>query len=85
MEARGQATVPIYAPSIHPDLEKRYSPAQPEPDDRKGEKLWVLWRSRRFLWGVTWKTLIASIVLAFLDSITLQVCRQVCSRRKFQQ
>jgi uncharacterized protein involved in exopolysaccharide biosynthesis len=66
VEARGQATVPIYAPSIHPELEKRYSPPAPEPDDRKGEKLWVLWRSRRFLWGVTWKTLIASIVLAFL-------------------
>ncbi len=66
METRGQATVPIYAPSIHPELEKRYSPSAPEPDDRKGEKLWVLWRSRRFLWGVTWKTLIASIVLAFL-------------------
>ncbi|MFL6388491.1 MAG: GumC family protein [Terriglobales bacterium] len=66
MEARGHATVPIYAPSIHPELEKRYTPPTPEPDDRKGEKLWVLWRSRRFLWGVTWKTLIASIVLAFL-------------------
>ena len=66
MEARGPATVPIYAPSIHPELEKRYSPASPEPEDRKGEKLWALWRSRRFLWGVTWKTLIASIVLAFV-------------------
>jgi len=66
VETRGQATVPIYAPSIHPELEKRYSPSGPEPEDRKGEKLWVLWRSRRFLWGVTWKTLIASIVLAFL-------------------
>jgi capsule polysaccharide export protein KpsE/RkpR len=66
VEARGQATVPIYAPSIHPELEKRYSPPTPEPDDKKGEKLWVLWRSRRFLWGVTWKTLVASIVLAFL-------------------
>jgi uncharacterized protein involved in exopolysaccharide biosynthesis len=66
VEARGQATVPIYAPSIHPELEKRYSPPSPEPDDKKGEKLWVLWRSRRFLWGVTWKTLIASIILAFL-------------------
>ena len=66
MEARGQATVPIYSPSIHPDLEKRYSPSEPEPDDGKGEKLWILWRSRRFLWGVTWKTCIASIVLAFL-------------------
>ena len=66
METRGQAAVPIYAPSIHPELEKRYSPAPPGPDDRKGEKLWVLWRSRRFLWGVTWKTLIASIIFAFL-------------------
>jgi capsular polysaccharide transport system permease protein len=66
VETRGQASVPIYAPSIHPELEKRYSPAPPGPDDRKGEKLWVLWRSRRFLWGVTWKTLIASIVFAFL-------------------
>jgi capsular polysaccharide transport system permease protein len=66
VEARGQAAVPIYAPSIHPELEKRYSPSAPEPDDRKGEKLWVLWRSRRFLWGVTWKTFIASIVFAFL-------------------
>jgi capsular polysaccharide transport system permease protein len=66
VEARGQATVPIYAPSIHPELEKRYTPAPPEPEDKKGEKLWVLWRSRGFLWGVTWKTLIASIVLAFV-------------------
>jgi capsule polysaccharide export protein KpsE/RkpR len=66
VEARGQATVPIYAPSIHPDLEKRYSPASPEPDDRRGEKLWILWRSRRFIWGVIWKTFLASIVLAFL-------------------
>jgi len=65
VETRGQAAVPIYAPSIHPELEKRYS-SDPGPDDRKGEKLWVLWRSRRFLWGVTWKTLIASIVFAFL-------------------
>jgi capsule polysaccharide export protein KpsE/RkpR len=65
VEARGQATVPIYAPSTHPELEKRYSPA-PDPEDKKAEKLWVLWRSRGFLWGVAWKTLIASIVLAFL-------------------
>jgi capsule polysaccharide export protein KpsE/RkpR len=66
VEARGQATVPIYAPSIHPELEKRYSPPEPEPDDRKGEKLWILWRSRRFLWAVTWKAFFASVVLAFL-------------------
>jgi capsule polysaccharide export protein KpsE/RkpR len=65
VEARGQATVPIYAPSIHPELEKRYSPA-PDPEDKKAEKLWVLWRSRGFLWGVAWKALLASIVLAFL-------------------
>lgn len=66
MEARGPATVPIYAPSIHPELEKRYSPPTPDPEDRKAERLWLLWRSRRFLWGVVWKTLLASIVVAFL-------------------
>lgn len=66
MEARGPATVPIYAPSIHPELEKRYSPPATDPEDKKGEKLWALWRSRRFIWGVAWKTLLASIVLAFV-------------------
>jgi capsular polysaccharide transport system permease protein len=66
VEARGPATVPIYAPSIHPELEKRYPPAAPDPEDRKAERLWVLWRSRRFLWGVVWKTLLASIAVAYL-------------------
>jgi capsule polysaccharide export protein KpsE/RkpR len=66
VEARGPATVPIYAPSIHPELERRYAPTQPDPDDRKAEKLWLLWRSRRFLWGVVWKTLLASVVVAYL-------------------
>ena len=66
MEARGPATVPIYAPSIHPELEKRYSPPAPDLEDKKGEKLWALWRSRQFIWGVAWKTLLASIVLAFV-------------------
>jgi capsule polysaccharide export protein KpsE/RkpR len=65
VEARGPATVPIYVPSIHPELEKRYAPA-PGPEDKKAEKLWVLWRSRAFIWGVAWKTLLASIVVAFL-------------------
>jgi len=65
VEARGPATVPIYVPSIHPELEKRYSSA-PGPEDKKAEKLWVLWRSRAFIWGVLWKTLLASIVVAFL-------------------
>jgi uncharacterized protein involved in exopolysaccharide biosynthesis len=66
VEARGPATVPIYAPSIHPELEKRYSPPSPGPEDKKSEKLWALWRARRFIWGVAWKTLLASIVLAFV-------------------
>ena len=66
MEARGPATVPIYAPSIHPELEKRYSPPAPDPEDKKGEKLWAIWRSRRFIWGVAWKTLLASVILAFI-------------------
>jgi uncharacterized protein involved in exopolysaccharide biosynthesis len=65
VEARGQAAVPIYAPSVHPEPEKRYSPT-PDPEDKKAEKLWVLWRSRGFLWGVAWKTMLASIVVAFL-------------------
>jgi capsular polysaccharide transport system permease protein len=66
VEARGPATVPIYAPSIHPELEKRYSPAAPDPEDKKAERLWVLWRARRFIWGVTWKTVVASIMIAFV-------------------
>jgi uncharacterized protein involved in exopolysaccharide biosynthesis len=66
VEARGPATVPIYAPSIHPELEKRYSPPTPDPEDKKGERLWALWRSRRLIWGVAWKTLLASIVVAFV-------------------
>jgi capsular polysaccharide transport system permease protein len=63
VEARGPATVPIYAPSIHPELEKRYSPG---PEDKKAERLWALWRARRFFWGVAWKALLASMVIAFV-------------------
>jgi len=66
VEARGPATVPIYAPSIHPELEKRYSPPAPEPEEKRAERLWLLWRSRRFLWGVVWKTFAASVIVAFL-------------------
>jgi capsule polysaccharide export protein KpsE/RkpR len=70
VEARGPATVPIYTPSLHPELEKRYSlapdPENKDPEDKRAEKLWALWRSRGFLWGVAWKTLIASIIVAFL-------------------
>jgi capsule polysaccharide export protein KpsE/RkpR len=40
----------------------------PEPDsgDKRGEKLWLLWRARRFLFGVTWKSALLSIIAAFL-------------------
>ncbi|MBZ5506718.1 MAG: lipopolysaccharide biosynthesis protein [Acidobacteriia bacterium] len=66
MEARGPATVPIYAPSVHPELEKRYPPPAPDPEDKKAERLWALWRARRFIWGVAWKTFLASVVIAFV-------------------
>jgi len=72
VEARGPATVPIYAPSIHPDLEKRYTPPELEPENKRAERLWLLWQSRRFLWGVVWKTLLASTLVAFLVPVHYQ-------------
>lgn len=59
MEASRPAAVPRYEPS---DVERRY--ASPEPADGKGERLALLWRERRFLWRVAWKTaIVASIVM----------------------
>ena len=66
MEASGPAVVPAYEPSRPPDLERQYRPHAPEPGGRGAERLALLWRERRFLWGVAWKTLIAAIVVAFL-------------------
>lgn len=66
MEASGPAVVPAYQPSRPPDLERQYRPHGPEASGRSAERLALLWRERRFLWGVAWKTLIAAIVVVFL-------------------
>ena len=55
----------MYEPSRPPDREDRYAP--PEPADRKSQNVALLWRERRFLWGVAWKT----VVLACLVAIAL--------------
>jgi uncharacterized protein involved in exopolysaccharide biosynthesis len=63
VEARGPAVVPAYEPSSPPDPE-RHSAA--EPGGRGVERLALLWRERRFLWGVAWKTFVAACVVALL-------------------
>jgi uncharacterized protein involved in exopolysaccharide biosynthesis len=45
-------------------VEKKQSRA-PEPPGRRAERLALLWSQRRFLWGVAWKTLIASAMVAY--------------------
>jgi uncharacterized protein involved in exopolysaccharide biosynthesis len=38
-----------------------------QPDDRRHiSKLWLLWRERRLLWGVIWKTALLAIVVSLL-------------------
>lgn len=59
MEGRGATTVPIYPPSL-PGIEQR------RKDGGRIAKLWLLWRERRLLWGVAWKTLALSVVVSFL-------------------
>lgn len=66
MEARGPAVVPVYEPGALPDMEERYSSRLPETEDRGAERLALLWRERRFLWGVAWKTFVAACVAALL-------------------
>lgn len=59
MEGRGASTVPIYRPSL-PEMEQH-----PE-DGGKVAKLWLLWRERRLLWSVAWKTFALSVIASFL-------------------
>jgi uncharacterized protein involved in exopolysaccharide biosynthesis len=66
VEARGPAVVPAYEPDIPPDENGHYSSPKSEPERRGAEKLSLLWRERRFLLGVAWKTLAAAIALALL-------------------
>src|SRR5258708_19473910 len=49
----------MYEPS---EMEPRYP--SPEPQNGKADRLALLWRERRFLWRVAWKTaIIASVVV----------------------
>jgi uncharacterized protein involved in exopolysaccharide biosynthesis len=66
VEARGPAVVPAYEPLSPPDVERRHSEGAPEPGSRSVERLALLWRERRFLWGVAWKTFVAACVVALL-------------------
>jgi uncharacterized protein involved in exopolysaccharide biosynthesis len=58
--------VPAYQPEIPPDLEEEYSAHIPEPRSRNAERLGLLWRERRFLWSVAWKTFVAACIVALL-------------------
>ncbi|HMF92507.1 MAG TPA: GNVR domain-containing protein [Candidatus Angelobacter sp.] len=62
MEASGPAVVPAYRPPA--EVVRPYAPPGSPPGAT--EKLALLWRERRFLWGVLWKTLVASLAVAFL-------------------
>jgi uncharacterized protein involved in exopolysaccharide biosynthesis len=58
VEASGPAVVPAFKPSRVPE-----HPLQP---DRGAQRLTLLWRERRFLWGVAWKTFLAAVVVSLL-------------------
>jgi uncharacterized protein involved in exopolysaccharide biosynthesis len=66
VEASRPAVVPAYEPSSPPDLERRYPEHAPELGGGKTEKVALLWRERRFLWNVAWKTAILAYAVAFL-------------------
>jgi uncharacterized protein involved in exopolysaccharide biosynthesis len=61
VEASGPAVVPAYRPP--PEIGRGYAPA---PPPGATEKLALLWRERRFLWGVLWKTFVVSLAVAWL-------------------
>ncbi|HYX68627.1 MAG TPA: Wzz/FepE/Etk N-terminal domain-containing protein [Terriglobales bacterium] len=54
--------VPTYEPSFPSNGEG----LPPQSEAAKTEKLWLLWKQRRFLWGVVWKSALVSVVVAFL-------------------
>jgi uncharacterized protein involved in exopolysaccharide biosynthesis len=57
--------VPAYEPLSPPERERQYSSRQ-EPGSRGAERLALLWRERRFLWGVGWKTFVVACIVALL-------------------
>ncbi|HLW52686.1 MAG TPA: Wzz/FepE/Etk N-terminal domain-containing protein [Candidatus Angelobacter sp.] len=59
MEASGPAVVPAFKPARVPDH-------PPQTERGSTEKLALLWRERRFLWGVAWKTFLAAVVVSLL-------------------
>lgn len=59
MEASGPAVVSAYRPSRPLDR-------PPRREHGKVEKLTLLWRERRFLWSVAWKTALAAVMVALL-------------------
>lgn len=63
MEAKGIA--PAYRPPGPTELEREYAPL-PEPSRGNVTRLALLWRERRFLWRVAWKTLFVAYALAWL-------------------
>ena len=64
MEASGPAVVPAYKPTVAPD-DRQHRSFTPEPSG-SADKLTLLWRNRRFLWRVAWKTALAAYVIAWL-------------------
>jgi len=62
VEISGPRTVPIYEPSLPPpDMEQ-----QPPEENGNISKLWLLWRERRLLWSVAWKTALLAVVVSLL-------------------
>jgi uncharacterized protein involved in exopolysaccharide biosynthesis len=64
VEASRPATVPMYEPSRPSDVERRYTP--PDSAGDSNDRLVLLWRERRFLWRVAWKTAIVACVVVIL-------------------
>jgi uncharacterized protein involved in exopolysaccharide biosynthesis len=58
--------VPAYEPAISPDGESRYFSPAPEPESRGTERLVLLWRERRFLFGVASKAFVSALVMALM-------------------
>jgi uncharacterized protein involved in exopolysaccharide biosynthesis len=53
--------------SSRPILVPGYEPSfQPDQQNGRTEKLWLLWRERRFLWRILWMAALASTIVAFL-------------------
>jgi capsule polysaccharide export protein KpsE/RkpR len=61
VEVSGPSRIPIYEPPH--DLREHQSQQQ---DDHRFRKLWMLWRERRLLWNVAWKTAVLSSFIALL-------------------